>query len=311
MRNGLVLLLALLVLGAPAWSQGGYAQQREQGERCMARGDLRCAEAAFADLVRQRPTDPSGHALRGIALVRLERYSDAIVALERAMELGKGTWDILANYATALRHTGRVREAIDWSYRTLEVVPRLVDVRGDLAAMLVADGRHHEALSLLVFFDRSLEVRGHKPYFAAQRMAIERSLLRRSPSSTGPRPSLRMVRMEGFFHAPVSLADGRFDAFIVDTGASTMTLPRAMLKDSRAAHSVTRPGVRSRLADGRTVQGDVVVLTSLLVGPFELRAVEAFVCDSCVQLLGQEALSRFDLRSAREADLEVMTLTPR
>lgn len=311
MRNGLALLLAVLVWASPVRGQAGYAQQREQGQRCMARGDLRCAEAAFAGLVRQRPTDPAGHALRGIALTRLERFPEAIAALERAMELGEGTWDILANYAAALRHVGRVGEAIDWSYRTLAVVARLVDVRGDLATMLVAEGRHHEALAVLAAFDRSLEVGGHKPYFAARRMAIEQALLRRAPAPAAPRAALRLVRMEGFFHAPVALADGRFAAFTVDTGASTLVLPRAMLADSRAAHAVTRPGVRSRLADGRTVAGDVVVLASLSVGPFELRAVEAFVCDSCVPLLGQEALSRFDLRAVREAGLEVMTLTPR
>jgi tetratricopeptide (TPR) repeat protein len=304
------LLAAWCLAAVPAAAQE-VAQAREQGRACMTQRKYACAEAAFSRMIRLRPADPAGYAMRGIAYTRMERYREAIADLERAMDMGEGTWDIVANYAEALRHTGRTAEAIDWSYRTLTIVSTLVDVRGDLATMLVGQGRHHEALSLLGAFDAAAERKGQRAYFGAQRLVIEQALLRRGASSAAPRPALRLPKLEGFFHAPVSLAEGRFMPFVVDTGASTTVMPRAMLAESRAAHSITRSGAHSRLADGRTVEGQLVSLARLAVGPHELKDVPAFVCDSCAALLGQEALKHFDLQSSRQAGVEFMTMTPR
>jgi len=314
MPRGLLLiawLVALLATAAgPAIAQSA-AQARDQGQKCLAARDFACAEKAFATLVRLRPTDPTGYALRGITLVRMERYRAAIADLEKAMDMGEGTWDILAYYAEALRYDGRVPEAIDWSYRTLTVVATLVDVRGELATMLVAEGRHHEALAVLAAFDAQHVQKGKRAYFTAQRLAIERALLRRGAQPAAPPPPLRLSKTERFFYAPVELGEAGFSGFMIDTGASTLVLPRAMLAESRAQHRVERRGVKSRLADGRSVEGDMVRIARIGVGPFALAEVQAFVCDRCAPLLGQEVLSQFDMRSSRVVGVEFMTLTQR
>lgn len=307
----LAAVLALLCLAAAPAAAQEVARAREQGQACLSQRNYACAEAAFGRMIRLRPADPAGFALRGITYTRMERYREAIADLERAMDMGEGTWDIVANYAETLRHTGRIAEAIDWSYRTLTIVATLVDVRGELATMLVGEGRHHEALSVLGAFDAAQERKGQRPYFGAQRLVIEQALLRRRAPLAATPASLRLPKLEEFFHAPVSLAEGRFAPFVVDTGASTTVLPRAMLAETRAAHSVIRSGARSRLADGRTVEGQAVLLARLAVGPHELKDVPAFVCDRCAALLGQDVLSRFDLQSSRQAGVEFMTLTPR
>jgi hypothetical protein len=304
------MLAAWYLAATPAAAQE-VARAREQGQACMTQRNYACAEAAFGRMIRLRPADPAGYAMRGIAYTRMERYREAIADLERAMDMGEGTWDIVANYAEALQHTGRTAEAIDWSYRALTIVPTLVDVRGDLATMLVGQGRHHEALSLLGAFDATTERRGQKPYFAARRMVIEQALQRRGAAQPAGLPALRLPKLEDFFHAPVSLAEGRFAPFVVDTGASTTVLSRTMLAESRAAHSITRATARSRLADGRTVEGQVVTLARLAVGPHELKDVPAFVCDRCAALLGQDVLKHFDLQSSRQAGVEFLTMTPR
>ncbi len=301
--------------GAMAWWQPAQAQTsaelNEQGQRCLRARNYACAEKAFTAMIRQRPSDPAGYALRGIALTRAEKWNAAIADLEKAMDMGEGTWDILANYSEALRHAGRTDEAVDWSYRTLTVVATLVDVRGDLASMLVGFGRHHEGLATLAGFDAQMERQGRKPYFAAQRMAIEQALIRRGARPGPPPPPLRLSRIDGFFYAPVALGDGGFAGFVVDTGASGLVLPRALLAETRAEHRVERRGVAVRLADGRTATGDVVRIARIAVGPYALADIGGFVCDGCVALLGQEVLSRFDLKSSRVIGVEFMTLTPR
>ncbi len=307
------LALAWLVVSAwtaPAAAQTS-AQLNEDGQRCLQARNYACAETAFSAMIRQRPGDPTGYALRGITLARAEKWNAAIADLEKAMDMGEGTWDILAHYSQALRHAGRTEEAVDWSFRTLTVVGSLVDVRGDLATMLVGLDRHHEGIATLAGFDAQLERQGRKPYFAAQRMAIEQALIRRGARPGPPPPPLRLSRVDGFFYAPVALGDGGFAGFVVDTGASGLVLPRALLAESRAEHQVEKRGVTARLADGRNATGDVVRIARVAVGPYALEAVGGFVCDRCVALLGQEVLSQFDLKSSRVIGVEFMTLTPR
>ncbi len=317
-RKVALVAVALCAIGVAGWrAWPGHTvvldmeQVRDQGQTCLSQRNYACAEDRFSTMIRLRPTHPAGYALRGITYKRMEHYGKATTDLERAMDMGVGTWDIFANYADALSHSGRTAEAIDWSYRTLSIVSTLVDVRGNLATMLVSQGRHHEALALLGEFDAAMERKGQSAYFGGRRIAIEQSLQRRAAPPADAHPVLRLPKLEDFFHAPVALAEGRFAPFVVDTGASTTVLPRAMLAESRAAHSVSRFNARSRLADGRTVEGQVVMLARLSVGPHELKDVPAFVCDTCSALLGQEVLSRFDLQSSRHAGVEFMTLSPR
>lgn len=312
LRAVLTLLVLLLAVGVGSAAAQSVSQLNAQGQRCLRARNFACAETAFSSIVRLRPTDPLGYALRGIARAHGEKWADAIVDLEKAMDMGEGTWDILANYSNALRHSGRVAESIDWSYRTLTVVESLVDIRGDLATMLVAEGRHHEALAVLAGFDAKMEAKGRRAYFAAQRMAIEQALLRRGarPGAAQP-PPLRLSRSEGFFYAPVALGEGGFTGFLVDTGASTLVLPRALLAQSRADHRVERRGVTAQLADGRKATGDAVRIAKVAVGPYVLSNVQGFVCEGCAALLGQDVLSGFDLRSSRVVGVEFMTLTPR
>lgn len=302
-------LLAALALSAPARAQGSLAPVRERGEQCLRAGNYACAETAFSEMIKRRPAEPDGYALRGIARRRLERYDGAVADLERAMDLGAGTWDIFSSYAVSLRGLGRTGEAIEWSYKTLSVLGGLVDIRGGLATMLVADGRHYEALALLAGFDAYLETKGEKPFFAAQRLSIEAALERRG--AAGSRAPLRLPRLDSVVYAPVSFGDGRNAAFVVDTGVTEVMLPRRMVREFNVRHQVTRAGVTARLADSRRVTGDAVQIAELSVGPFALKNVRGFVCDGCAALLGQEVLSRFDAQTSRVRGVEFMALTLR
>lgn len=307
----LVFVVLIGVVSRPVGAQTTAAQQRQEGSECLRARNYKCAEKAYTGYIAQRPTDPVGYALRGIMFSTMERYQDSIRDLERAIELGEGTYDIFAHYAEGLRHTGRTREAIDWSYKTLTVVSTLVDVRDSLATMLVSEGRHHEALTLLAGFDAELARKGHAAYFGAKRLAIEVAIERRGAPATGAHISLRLPKVDSFFYAPVAIGGSRPAAFIVDTGAVTMVLSREQFAESKAPHKVLRAGVRMKAADNRHVAGDMVSLAHVTVGPFVLKDVQTFVCAGCLALLGQDMLSNFDVQSARVQGVEFMTLTAR
>jgi predicted aspartyl protease len=285
------------------------ADLKSYAVQCMRDNDLECAERRWSEYLDVQPNDGSAVASLGIVQSRRGEDADAVVTLKKSIDMGEGTYDIFAFYAESLGRLGRTDEAIDWSYKSLSVVPSLVDVRGNLAKLLLKKQRPYEALGLLSAFDAHLEAIGQQPYFQGQRISIE-SAAKQAP---GPeeKGQLRLTRMDGNFMAPVTLGDAPVNDFMVDTGATFTTVSEKFLKDSKVRYELAVPSLHMRLADGRSVQARGVTVESLKVGPFELRDVQVVVCPGCQLLLGQAALSRFDLASSRVEGVEFLTLKPR
>ena len=283
-------------------------EMRERIGRCERDADLPCAQETLEALLKKRPDDVTARAHLGLVMAHRDDDAHAAVEFKRAIDGGEGTYDLFAWYADSLARLGRSDEAIEWSYRSLSLVPGLVDVRGKLARLLVARGRPYEALSLLASFDADAMAKGRGGYFDGQRIAIESALAASAPASPS---SLRLPVMDGQFYAPVALGNGRPTAFMVDTGASATTVTPELLAESRVDYRVVQPVVTMTTADGRRVAAQGITISTLHVGPYVLRDVPAVRCEHCVPLLGQASLSHFDLRSARTQGIEFLTLTPR
>jgi clan AA aspartic protease (TIGR02281 family) len=285
------------------------AELRARADACERRGELACAQEALAGYLKLRPDDAVAHARLGHVMARRDDDVHAVAEYQRAIDSGEGTYDLFAWYAESLGRVGRTDEAIEWSYRSLSLVPNLVDVRGSLARMLVARGRGYEALSLLESFDADAESRGRGAYFAGQRIAIETALT--APAAASAPTALRLPVMGGHFYAPVSLGAGRPLPFVVDTGATVSSVTAELLAESRAPYRVVQAMVMMTTADGRRVAAQGISIEAISVGPFHLRNVQAVLCTHCVSLLGQSSLSHFDLKSTRTQGVEFLTMTPR
>lgn len=102
----------------------------------------------------------------------------------------------------------------------------------------------------------------------------------------------------GVFTVPATINSTLTLTFIVDTGATDLTLPSFIGKALFASSSLTETDVVGSstytLADGSTQRGTVVTLRALRIGPIELRNVRAVVMpsDSTAMLLGQSVLQR-------------------
>ncbi len=308
-----LLMAAWLLAAVPAYAATTYppSAYRDGAIKCQQVRQLACAETNWVQYIKMRPTD--AHAIASLAVIYNwdDKPELAIVQAEKAIDMGQGTYDLFAAYASSLEKVGRIDEAIDWSYKTLAILPSLVNVRGDLARMLVMKKREYEALALLSSFDATLESKGHGQYFAGQRIAIESNIERQGQTLASSQKSLRLSKTGDHFYAPVKVGEARSAAFVVDTGAAKTTLSDEMLANSKASYKVIEPNVAMRLADGRRISARVVVLDTLKVGPFELRKVTAVVCPTCLPLLGQGSLSQFNMASARNQGVEFMTLEPR
>jgi gag-polyprotein putative aspartyl protease len=276
---------------------------------CERNGNLDCAQDTLTAFLARHPDDGQARAHLGLVMHHRDDDAHAVLEFKRAIDGGEGTYDLFAWYADSLARVGRDGEAIDWSYKSLAIVPKLVDVRGKLAKLLVAQGRPYEALSLLESFDADAAASGGQGYFEGQRMAIESAL--RPAAAAAPAKPLRLPAMSHHFYAPVALGAGRPLAFLVDTGATVTTVTPELLDESKAAFRVLQPMVTMTTADGRKVTAQGISIATLAVGPWVLHDVPAVRCAHCVALLGQSSLSHFDLRSLRTQGVEFLTLTPR
>lgn len=278
---------------------------------CMGERNWECAESNWSRYIELRPNDGRAIANYGFALHFDGNDQAAIRQFETAIGQGEGTYDLFAAYADSLANVGRTGAAIDWSYKALQLVPSLVDVRGNLARLLVHQKKYYEALALLAEFDQHLEAEGHPPYFKGQRIAIESTAPRRLPANDGqPSGPLRMVEFNGHFFAPVRVGDAPVAAFVVDTGASTVTLDDDFLVASKAKYTITRVHAPLKIADGSIVDAKLVAIDHMEIGNFELDDVPAVVCGTCALLLGENALSRFDMAATKVQGVNALTLSP-
>jgi predicted aspartyl protease len=301
-------LLAETTVHAIEYSAEDYKQAIAP---CMRSGNYDCAEKNWIQYLRLRPNDGNAIANLGIVMNFRDNNKGAVVQFERAIDLGEGTYDLFAYYADSLAKIGRTEDAIDWSYKALAVVPRLVDVRGNLAKLLVLQKRYYEALSLLSSFDDNTRSPDQQSYFEGQRIAIETALSRNVTGAESERSSLRLPKYEDHFYAPITVGESRPSAFLVDTGASRLTISDDSLARSKVSYKVIGSADQMQTADGRKVPGRMISVQSLKVGPYEVRNAQAFACKDCTLLLGQSILSKFDIKSTKIQGVEFLTLSPR
>jgi len=303
-----VICIVLLTSCSRVYSANDY---KKAGQNCINARDLNCAEENWAKYVQMRPNDSSGHAHYAILLNWNDKPDQAIAQAERAINMGEGTYDLYAAYAASLEKVGRTDEAIDWSYKTLAVVPSLVDVRGSLAKMLVQKNQQYEALALLTSFDDGLIANGNNAYFEGQVIAIESTIDRLGNSKDARTEVLRVARFGDHFYAPVRFGAGHASAFMVDTGATLTTMNGDMLEQLKLPYKVVNERVPLHTADGRVISARQITVESMNVGPFELHNMQIVICPKCASLLGQNSLSKFNLKSSKNQGVEFLTFEPR
>lgn len=299
------------VLAACSGTVTPPAELKKTAMDCMQSQNYECAENNWQDYLKQRPNDSEALAALGIAQNKRDEDAQAIVQFQKAIAAGEGTYDLFYYYADSLAKTGKTDEAIDWYYKTLAIVPTLVDARGELAKLLVKKQRYYEALALLAAFDAHMTAVGQQPYFDGQRIAIETAMQQSNPADSAEKTQIRLFKMDGNFMAPVTLGQARVTSFVVDTGATVTTLSDELLRESKAKYEVVQPSMTATTADGRRIRAELINVDSIKVAGFELKDIPAMACAGCQLLFGQQALSHFDLSSTKAEGVEFLTLKPR
>jgi clan AA aspartic protease (TIGR02281 family) len=130
------------------------------------------------------------------------------------------------------------------------------------------------------------------------------------------RMSISAVGSAGGTRLEVTLNDRESGTFILDTGASIVTLTETMARKLKLRYDPARPALL-RLADGQTSEGYPVVLDAVSVGEARAEQVPAVVVphgpgDGLDGLLGMSFLGRFEMSFDASTDrLELRQLRAR
>jgi predicted aspartyl protease len=277
---------------------------------CQRDGDIPCAEADLVAYTKKYPTDPKGYGRLAILLTQDGRHKESLYYYQKAESMGVATYDLDAGYAKSLDATGQIDAAMVRNRAALDIYPQLVDVREALAGELVRKGRGKEALDLLESFDRQLEDEGQQPYFTAQIKQMKLNLggdyakqaLAANPSAdpvAAPGQIIvKGVRDGGTLLVPVSIAGAPATSFMVDSGASTISMPSAnaaaLFKTGRIGPENFMGRGVATMANGSIVPVEVYNLRSVTVGGREIRNVPISIYRGYgPNLLGQTFLRRF------------------
>ena len=129
---------------------------------------------------------------------------------------------------------------------------------------------------------------------AVRQLKTELGLIEDGPLET----RIPLVRMSGGLIAPVVINKALKLNFIVDSGASDVSIPAEVFASLVSANTVTQAditGVRNyKNADGEVSQSKTFIIRSLKIGNIEAPNVQAKVSPSnAPPLLGQSFLKRF------------------
>lgn len=86
------------------------------------------AEAAYRELTTLLPRDPLGHANLSIALLRQQKYPEALAAIDKALQLAPGRGDLLAIKGEILQWTGDLDTALTTLETAAAAAPRDLEV---------------------------------------------------------------------------------------------------------------------------------------------------------------------------------------
>ena len=293
------------------WTPPGNPS-RSEAKICFQDHDLVCAEADYAAYLEKYPNDPEANATLAIVLTQDGQHKAALYYYKRAVALGVATYDTYAGYAESLEATGDFDGAIRYNYAALKLAPSLVDVRGALADQLVKRGRRAEAINLLESFDESFQDQTGQPYFQAQIDKINAGVTGQQIAAatsaagkaevTAPLASgtqeIGLSAAGGTLYLPVRVDDALTLPFVVDSGASDVTIPADIVQTLIRMGKVSRADYRGqiifRLADGSIVPSQLFVIHSMRIGNREVRNVTGSITNKRgALLLGQSFLRRF------------------
>ncbi|MDE2623497.1 MAG: tetratricopeptide repeat protein, partial [Betaproteobacteria bacterium] len=131
-------------------ARGGISQpEREQLLGAFNRGDFEAAAQLAQKATREHPEDPLGWKVWGASLMQMGRALDAVMPMQRNLQLMPQDAEAHFNYGIAMRHMERLQEAESSFRKAIELKPDYAESHNNLGNLLRETGRLVQAESSL------------------------------------------------------------------------------------------------------------------------------------------------------------------
>ncbi len=292
---------------APAYAMKNMSpgDMKVSKQNCLRNDDHECLVRIFQRQLELDPSDNHSKANLAMRLTSLRRFTQAAPIYNEILSSGVGTYDLMAFYAQNFKGLGQTDQAIKWYEKSLEIQPNLVDVIEDLAKLYVEKKRPAEAVSILSsFIDSFPSAEG----MLSGNVIASQELF----ENTATPSSLRLTGLSGsHFGLPLQLGGkSKSEIFLVDTGASYLTLPTEDVDKYWPGLKETSKAHRAKIATGEVIAIRVMRVPQVRLGDWIVKNVEIAYCDKCSRLAGMSFLYNFKMETDTRGGLSTLTLTP-
>jgi predicted aspartyl protease len=274
------------------------------GLSCQILERFDCMESSFRKVLEKEPDQQFALQNIGIAQVGTGDFESAARNFQKLFDEGTNSPESMYYYGKAMQGLGKTKESKTWFYRTLAAYPGFVDVADELVDLLVDEEEYFEALSVLGSMTHLMP---RVPHFKGRIFAV--SDLAAKKSSNQRHRSIRLAAVQDHHFLPVRIGPMTSpEMFLVDTGATKLTLsPDFLYKNNIRDFKIARRA-RVTLADGSQQAATLIILPKISIGPWEIRNVEATLCEGCTLLAGKSILKHFRTSTKNERGVEYLQL---
>lgn len=128
---------------------------------------------------------------------------------------------------------------------------------------------------------------------------------------TGAGRSLRLTTLDGIhFGVPISFQKGgEPEVFLVDTGATVVTMPTADVEKHFSDLSAAAESGIGRLANGELIELKFISIPVVFIGQWEIRDVRVSYCDRCQRLAGLSLFQEMRVEVANNGGTRTLTIS--
>lgn len=196
--------------------------------------------------------------------------------------------------AKSLQALNQLEEAFFWHYKSFESADMYIDNLTALLDLHIRLEKPFEALSLIHGYLLKY------PNMTAYLSPYESKFSEMTKAATTESMSFRVPETSMHYFVPITFKNKKnVEHYIVDTGATFMTVSKSIKKEELGVYVDTGQILQLHTASNDIVKSKLIIINQIKVGPITLKNVKAVLCPACPNLLGQSVLSQFNTQTKK------------
>ena len=233
-----------------------------------------------------------------------EDYEKALNIYKKLAKESDSPEKYMFYYASCLFHQGETDEALRLHYQLFAIEDGFIDNVENILKILLKKQKKQEGLDLLEgYLSKYPSARSYLGLYDHRFKQI-------ADHNKADSSVLRIHEINKSFYTKVKIGtnDGLY-TYIIDTGATLMTINPRIFKDNEGVIKKTGKKYMFINADGSKNEAEEVCIDWIKIGDIELKNVKAILKQKGYNLLGQNVLGKLKINIQKENNINVMTLS--